>query len=63
MARMSDSGPEFGFDREIKVRLAFAAAGAVLGLGVAAFTDFPDWVAFAVVLVVGLGAPRLLVRS
>jgi hypothetical protein len=60
---MSDRGSEFEFGREIRLRLAFAAVGAVLGLGVAVFTDAPDWVAFAVVLVVGLAAPRLFTED
>ena len=57
---MSDHGSELDFDREIRVRLAFAAVAAVLGIGVAVFTDIPEWVAFAVVVLLGIVAPRTL---
>jgi hypothetical protein len=55
---MSDSDQDLAFDREIKVRLAFAVVAAVLGIGVAVFTDVPEWVAFAIVVVLGIVAPR-----
>lgn len=55
---MSDSDQDLAFDREIKVRLAFAVVAAVLGIGVAVFTDVPEWVAFAIVVLLGIVAPR-----
>mgnify|MGYP006290272881 FL=1 len=55
---MSDSDQEFAFDREIKVRLVFAVVAAILGIGVAVFTGVPEWVAFVIVVVLGIVAPR-----
>ncbi len=55
---MSDSDNDLAFDREIKVRLVFAVVAAILGIGVAVLTDMPQWVAFAVVVVLGIVAPR-----
>ena len=55
---MSDSDQDLAFDREIKVRLAFAVVAAALGIGVAVFTDVPEWVAFVIVVVLGIVAPR-----
>ena len=55
---MSDSDHDLAFDREIKVRLAFAVVAAILGIGVAVFTDVPEWVAFVIVVVLGIVAPR-----
>lgn len=49
---------QLDFDREIRVRLAFAAVAAVLGVGLATFTDVSEWVAFGVVIVLGVVAPR-----
>jgi hypothetical protein len=54
---MSDS--EFGIDRQIRVRLVFAVVAAVLGIGVATFTDVSEWIAFAIVVLLGIVAPRL----
>ncbi|MFW5948638.1 MAG: hypothetical protein ACOCSD_03455 [Halolamina sp.] len=58
---MSDSEQLGGtdLDREINVRLAFAVVAAALGIGVVLLTEVPEWIAFALVGVVGLGAPRL----
>lgn len=53
---MSDG--EFNIDRELRVRLAFAAVAAVLGVGVATFTDVSEWIAFAIVVLLGIVAPR-----
>jgi len=53
------SDPEgLDFDREIKVRLAFAVVAAVLGIGAATFTDVSEWIAFGIVVVLGIVAPR-----
>ncbi|GAB7012530.1 hypothetical protein [Halolamina salina] len=54
---MSDP-EELDFDREIKVRLAFAVVAAVLGIGVATFTNVSEWIAFGIVVVLGIVAPR-----
>ncbi|MBP1987582.1 hypothetical protein [Halolamina salifodinae] len=54
---MSDS--EFGLNRELRVRLAFAAVAAILGVGAATFTDVSEWIAFAIVVLLGIVAPRL----
>lgn len=54
---MSDS--EFGLDRQIRVRLAFAVVAAVLGIGAATFTDVSEWIAFGIVVLLGIVAPRL----
>ena len=51
---------ELDFDREIRVRLGFTVVAAVLGIGVAAFTDVSEWVAFGIVILLGLVAPRLV---
>lgn len=48
--------------RENRTALAFALVALVLGLAVDVLTDFPEWVALGVVLVVGLVVPRLYVR-
>ncbi|AEN05600.1 hypothetical protein [Halolamina sp.] len=45
---------------ETKLSLAFAVLALVLGLAVDVLLNQPDWVAFAVVLGVGMGAPRLV---
>lgn len=50
---------ELDFDREVRVRLGFAVVAAALGVGVATFTDRPDWVAFAIVILLGIVAPRI----
>jgi hypothetical protein len=55
---MSDSDQDLAFDREVKVRLGFAVVAAALGIGVAVFTDVPEWVAFGIVVVLGIVAPR-----
>jgi hypothetical protein len=47
-------------DAETKLSLAFAVVALVLGLAVDVLLNQPDWVAFAVILVVGIGAPRLV---
>jgi cell division protein FtsW (lipid II flippase) len=49
-------------DAQTKLSLAFALLALVLGLAVDLVLNQPDWVAFVVVLVVGLGVPRLLAR-
>lgn len=49
-------------DAETKRSLAFAVLALVLGLAVDLFLNQPDWVAFAVVIVVGMVVPRLLAR-
>lgn len=48
------------FDAETKRSLAFAVVALVLGLAVDLLLNQPDWVAFVVVLVVGIVIPRLL---
>ena len=42
--------------------LAFAVVAAVLGIGIVVFTDVATWIAFAVVLALGLVAPRLYLQ-
>lgn len=49
-------------DAETKRSLGFAVLALVLGLATDVLLNQPDWVAFAVVLVVGLLVPRLLAR-
>ena len=49
---------ELDFDREIRVRLVFAVVAAVLGIGVAVATDLPEWIAFGIVVLLGIVAPR-----
>ncbi|KPN31788.1 hypothetical protein SY89_02541 [Halolamina pelagica] len=49
---------ELDFDREIRVRLVFAVVAAVLGVGVAVLTDVPEWIAFGIVILLGIVAPR-----
>lgn len=49
-------------DADTKRSLAFAALALVLGLAVDLLLNQPDWVAFAVVIVVGMVVPRLLAR-
>ncbi|NHX35938.1 MULTISPECIES: hypothetical protein [Halolamina] len=49
---------ELDFDREIRVRLVFAVVAAVLGIGVAVFTDVSEWIAFGIVILLGIVAPR-----
>lgn len=49
-------------DTETKLYLAFAVLALVLGLAVDVYAGQPDWVAFAVILVVGMGAPRLAMK-
>lgn len=55
---MSENGSGLDFDREIRVRLVFAVVAAALGIGVAVFTDVPEWIAFAIVVLLGIVAPR-----
>ncbi|QKY19786.1 hypothetical protein B4589_005100 [Halolamina sp. CBA1230] len=55
---MTDSDADLDFDREIKVRLAFAVVAAALGIGVAVFTDVSEWIAFGIVVVLGVILPR-----
>ncbi len=55
---MSENGSGLDFDREIRVRLVFAVVAATLGIGVAVFTDVSEWIAFAIVVLLGIVAPR-----
>lgn len=48
--------------RRTWVTLGFAFAGVVAGFAVDQFTPVSDWVAVAVVLLVGFVAPRLYLR-
>lgn len=48
--------------RRTWVTLGFAVAGVVAGFAVDQFTPVSDWVAVAVVLLVGFVAPRLYLR-
>lgn len=49
-------------DTEMKLYLGFAALALVLGVAVDVFARQPDWVAFAVILGVGMVAPRVATR-
>lgn len=49
-------------DAETKRSLLFAVLALVLGLATDVLLNQPDWVAFAVVLAVGLVVPRILAR-
>lgn len=49
-------------DADTKRSLLFAVLALALGLAVDLWLNQPDWVAFAVVLVVGIVVPRLLAR-
>lgn len=49
-------------DAETKLYLGFAVLALVLGVAVDVFAGQPDWVAFAVILVVGMVAPRLAMQ-
>lgn len=53
---------DLDFDRQLRVRLGFAIVAAVLGVGIARLTALPEWFAFAVVIVLGIVAPRLYLR-
>lgn len=57
---MTGSDTEIASNRELRVRLAFAGVAAILGVGLATFTDVSEWIAFAVVILLGIVAPRLL---
>jgi hypothetical protein len=46
-------------DGETKLYLGFALLALVLGIAVDVYAGQPDWVAFAVILIVGMVAPRL----
>lgn len=48
--------------RRTRVTLGFALLGVVAGFGVDAFMPVSDWVAVAVVLLVGFVVPRLYLR-
>jgi len=47
---------------ETKIYLSFAVLALVLGLAVDVYAGQPDWVAFAVILVVGMLAPRIVTK-
>lgn len=47
-------------DAETKIHLGFAALALVLGVAVDVYAGQPDWVAFVVILLVGMVAPRLV---
>ncbi|MFB6220588.1 MAG: hypothetical protein ABEH90_04030 [Halolamina sp.] len=49
-------------DAETKLYLGFAVLALILGLAVDIYASQPDWVAFAVVLIVGMAAPRLAMK-
>ena len=49
-------------DAETKLYLGFALLALVLGIVVDIYAGQPDWVAFAVILLVGMVAPRVAMR-
>ncbi|GAB7092999.1 hypothetical protein JCM30237_01510 [Halolamina litorea] len=57
---MSEAENQLASSREIKVRLAFAGVAAILGVGLATFTDVSQWLAFGTVIVLGIIVPRAL---
>ncbi|MEF8799495.1 MAG: hypothetical protein V5A38_01440 [Halolamina sp.] len=49
-------------DEETKLYLGFALLALVLGIAVDVYAGQADWVAFAVILIVGMVAPRVAMK-